>query len=244
MSPLRPLSIAIAMVASTVLVVSASSEKSGPQSSNSSRARVSKVHATADTEMVLDEMFVATDGRGHLRAVSSGPLPIGRREAIFVIVDVGTGQYHVVRLLSDVQSNARRIQAIYRRFGVDMSEQHIEERLLRKNEAVEERIREFLAGKGAQGGGEPNLGTQSCGASVDRRGPFAEDDAQWAWKCHDWGYAEVQTWEPARYVAPFAELADTYTSADWLHDTTNSTFDYINGYGSCWANPDTLIDTY
>ena len=65
---------------------------------------------------------------------------------------------------------------------------------------------------------------------------------QWVESCAGYGYADVQTWEPARFVVNVDHLNETWTGAWW------NRYDYsiygLAPYGFCWANPQTFAFTH
>jgi hypothetical protein len=81
-------------------------------------ARVKALHAAADSDVIADEIFLATDSRGRKHLTMNGALPADRVERLFWIVDTNSSEYRLIRLTGNPQGDARCISAVYRRLGV------------------------------------------------------------------------------------------------------------------------------
>src|SRR5262249_24620305 len=77
-------------------------------------------------------------------------------------------------------------------------------------------------------------------------GPLGEEDdegeIQIVQQCQGYGYSDVQTWEPAKYLFNVDHLNETEADASWVHTEPSGDFS-VGTNGSCWANPSTFIGT-
>jgi hypothetical protein len=246
------------------------------------RAHIKVLKVAGDSEATLDEIFLATDFVGHTRLVMSGPLTKARQR-FFWLVDRQNGEYRIVRLTNDPMNDARRIQKIYKKLGVDVSPEHLAYNLLPESQRLKDRLREIegriiLLGPqaDARDGAAPyspnvtpaafvtNVGrylfkptvaataqSEACDEDADatfpRRMPTATlvynmvRAAQWQVDCSGTAWADVQTWEPAKYLFNVDQLNETYAEASYA--TRNGNLTYTSKYGTCWANPSTFANT-
>ena len=103
-------------------------------------AHVKALRAAVDTDVVPDEVFLASDSEGHTRLFMGGPLPKNGRERMFWVVDRSTGEYRILRLSGDGTKDAERIAGVYRKLGVDIPAQHIAANLLPESQRLTEQL--------------------------------------------------------------------------------------------------------
>lgn len=111
----------------------------------SPRARVKALRPAADTDVVLRDIIVAADQSGRTRVIMEGSLPKDRPERYFWMVDRIGGQYWVLKLTDNVISDAARVRNLYRKFGQDISLEHLAFRLLPETERQRELREAFEA---------------------------------------------------------------------------------------------------
>jgi hypothetical protein len=137
----------VAVVSVGLSTVKAQSDAA--QSNTHRHSRVKALRPAADTEVLADEIFLASDGEGRTRLVMSGPLPKEGRQRLFWVVDKTTGEYHILKLTKDLTNDARRIVRIYRRLGVDVRVEDIALNLLPETQELKDRLLQLEQEHGA-----------------------------------------------------------------------------------------------
>jgi hypothetical protein len=210
------------------------------------RVRVEKVRPKADTEVRLDEFWVTTDENGRRKVTMSGPLQNGKVERLVWTVDSRDNTYSIIRLTGNHRDDATRLRNAYEKMGRDVDIDKLTEHVSRSYSSSEEthrKIRIEAEDKAALF----NLEQRQLLEDDPRGGPAggceSEAGGQWATACAGFGWANVQTWEPARYVFNVNHLNETQTAATWVHYFPSGSFTTSRS-GYCWANDVTFVYTH
>ena len=213
-----------------------------------SHNRVMKVRPHPKTEAILDELWMTTDDQGRRRLTMTGPLVDRKLQRLFYLIDPATNTYRLIRLTGNDDQDTQRVQQAFTEAGGQVTAESIKIRLTTQREAAEERDRSFKT-KIEQG-----VAPQESRLHVDCRprvtdepamtdhGPAVWEDDQWSTSCDGFAWADIQTWEPARYFFDVLHLNETFAAADWTHYEPSG-YTPNSRSGSCWANPQTFIYT-
>lgn len=93
------------------------------------RTRVKRLKPSADTDVVLNEALLATDGAGRTRLLLGAELLGDEKFRAVTIVDRAAGTLALVTLSGDHRRDANRVSQAYKRRGVDVDEQQLFESL-------------------------------------------------------------------------------------------------------------------
>jgi hypothetical protein len=223
----------------------AASPQDGPQRAHAPRVRVTKLSPAQNTDEVLDEIFLAQDDAGHRRVIMSGPLNSGKTTRFFWAVDPATNKYHVLRLSRDHANDAKRIQKLYRQYGMERSADEIAARLSKNGDADAQRSRDLMQQMTNKAFAQRARRSSPVDFSVG--GPLSDEGeeggGQIVQQCLGYGYSDIQTWEPAKYLFNVDHLNETYEQATWFHEEPSGVFN-VSPSGSCWSTDASFIGTY
>lgn len=128
----RLISIVVGLIVASGMFVQGQSDSSASRQGRF--ARVKALRPSAGTDMVMNEVIVTTDEAGRARVLMNGPMPKGRAERFFWLVDRSGGEYWVLKLTGNLMSDAARIQNIYRQLDVEISAERLAFDLLPESE--------------------------------------------------------------------------------------------------------------
>jgi hypothetical protein len=210
------------------------------------RVGVERLRPHADTEAKLDEMWLTTDEDGRHKITMSGGLEKGKVERLFWAVDSRDHTYTVVRLTGNHADDATRIQKVYKRLGYDTPVNAIADKLWRHHVSIEDtrrKLKEQAQSDAAAFWLDPpvdenghRLGGPSAGCEAG--------GGQYAQVCYGSGFADVQTWEPAKYFFNVDYLNETLMTASWLHNVSTGGIYAVSPGGFCWSNAQTFAGTH
>jgi hypothetical protein len=223
------------------------------------RAKVARLWPAADSEVVLDEMWLTTDATGRRMVTMTSPLKNDHLTNLIWVVDVRTSRYNVVRLTNNDRDDAERLQKIYRRLGVSQTLESLEQQITSQRVSSENRSlamrRKYLTRRTAIQSNEepPTAPAAQCpdGSQADFVDSVVVSDsietgapAEQGSTCRGFAWANVQTWEPARYLFNVNHLNETDTEASWTHSVPGNQYTVTDFDRFCWANPETFAGTH
>ena len=218
-----------------------------PDTAERHRPHVRRLHPSPRTEVVPDEMWLTTDSAGRRKVTMSGALTNRQLERLFWFVNPHTNTYIMLRLTADDSGDAKRITKVYHDVGLIASEESVIELLRQQRTSAEERERSLKASAKGQVADVTASGALCPTVLTDEEesrdhGPAASESAQWTTRCDGFGWANIQTWEPARYLFDVLHLNETQAAASWDHYEPSGWIPNTRS-GSCWANPQTFAGT-
>ncbi len=198
----------------------------------------------SETDLIQAELVVGPNGRTEL--IMKGPLEFGEDVAIWATVDPATMTYRTFKT-NDPVASSRRIAAHFGRRGVAVNERGLEDNIRRSNRSRGDRFRELKNRRG--GGGEVS---EQPPIDLSSQYDFEQPDGSAVTNatvpceaqniCEEQGFAEVQTWEPARWIFDVDHLTETRNDAIWLRNVSTGSIS-ASSSGHCWANPFTFVAT-
>jgi hypothetical protein len=244
-----------------------------------SRVHVKALRPSSDTEVVLDEITLATNEQNRTRLIMRGSLKSSASKNFYYVVDPRTSEYEIVKLTGNHDRDAKKIQHTYKKHGVDISDSLMANRLSERATKLEETVKSMYERISAtkalarsmpardiapryidavyrppahEKGDDPMRPLQTLDLKRAHHGPPADtcragasggriENVQFSDFCYGYGWADIQTWEPAKYFFDVDHLSETNVGAYWTR--MGSRIIAVEGDGACWSNPYSFFGT-
>lgn len=139
----KRISILLVVAASVSTGVLLQAQERNPGAGLQTGARVRALRAAADSDVVFDQVVIATDASGRARVKLVTTPPRGQLQRYFWAIDRNSGEYWVLKLTDNPFSDAARVRNVYRRLGVDVSSDRLATHLLPETDRQREFRQEY-----------------------------------------------------------------------------------------------------
>ena len=226
--------------------------------SESGSARIAQLRPSAETEVTLDEVQLASDGKKRFRIDMSRPISKQTPERFYWSIDLRMREYTVLRLTEDDERDAKRISTVLSKRGGDHIElPQLRERLGRQRLESKKRSDDIRlkAAKSPRQVSTPD--SEPCSSTAGDsehvvHGPSVDSPDEQLWHtCSGFGSASIEVWELVKqlpWTGWIDHLNETWLQFSWNKDQQmfapyGQFFSLGTLYSGCWANAMTFAGT-